>query len=174
MSLTSAMMIGFTGIKSNTVAVDTIGDNVANVNTTAFKTQRALFETVLYRTLRGGEAPADPLGGTNPVQVGYGSGVAAIQRNFAQGSVQTTGVPSDLAIDGRGFFIVNNAAGGTVSSRAPFTNSRGRGANRPTCFAGSTSGAPKPPPPSARAAAHGRGSWAQKVAPMMAPRLRPT
>ena len=61
MSLTSAMLVGFTGIKSNTVAVDTIGDNVANVNTTAFKTQRALFETVLYRTLRGGEAPVDPL-----------------------------------------------------------------------------------------------------------------
>ena len=117
MSLTSAMMIGFTGIKSNTVAVDTIGDNVANVNTTAFKTQRAQFETVLYRTLRGGEAPADPLGGTNPVQVGYGSGVAAIQRNFAQGSVQTTGVPSDLAIDGRGFFIVNDSAGDQLYTR---------------------------------------------------------
>lgn len=117
MSLTSAMLVGFTGIKSNTVAVDTIGDNIANVNTTAFKTQRALFETVLYRTLRGGEAPVDPLGGTNPVQVGYGSAVAAVRRNFAQGSVQATGVPSDLAIDGRGFFIVNDASGNQLYTR---------------------------------------------------------
>jgi len=117
MSLTSAMLIGFTGIKSNGIAVDTIGDNVANVNTTAFKSQRALFETLLYRTIRGGEAPEDPLGGTNPLQVGYGSGVAAIQRNFAQGSVQATGVASDLAIDGQGFFVVHDASGNELYTR---------------------------------------------------------
>ena len=51
MSLTSAMMVGYTGIKSNTVGVDTVGNNLANLNTTAFKGQRTLFETLLYRTV---------------------------------------------------------------------------------------------------------------------------
>ena len=57
MSLTSAMMVGFTGIKANSVAVDTVGNNLANLNTTAFKNQRTLFETLLYQTLSEGEAP---------------------------------------------------------------------------------------------------------------------
>ena len=76
MGLTSAMLTGFTGIKSNQVAIETIGDNVANVNTTAFKNQRALFETMFYHTLAGGTAPDERQGGTNPVQVGYGSTLA--------------------------------------------------------------------------------------------------
>ena len=58
MSLTSAMLTGFTGIDTNSVAVDTVGNNLANLNTTAFKGQRALFETLLSRTLSEGEAPS--------------------------------------------------------------------------------------------------------------------
>ncbi|UCE60332.1 MAG: flagellar hook-basal body complex protein [Phycisphaerales bacterium] len=106
MSLTTAMFTGFTGIKSNSVGVDTVGDNLANLNTTAFKGQRTLFETLLYRTLSEGEGPGDSTGGTLPRQVGTGSNVATIQRSFAQGGVDSTGFPSDLAIDGRGFFVV--------------------------------------------------------------------
>ncbi len=107
MGLTQAMLTGFTGIKSNQSMMDTIGDNVANVNTTAFKNQRTLFETLYYQTLRGGTAPSDTSGGTNPMQTGYGSTVASIQRSFNQGNIQDTGVKSDLAIDGRGFFILD-------------------------------------------------------------------
>ncbi len=106
MSLTSAMLVGFTGIKSNSVSVDTVGDNLANLNTTAFKGQRTLFETLLYRTISEGEGPSDTSGGTLPQQIGSGSGIASIQRNFAQGGLETTGFPSDLGIEGKGFFIL--------------------------------------------------------------------
>jgi len=117
MGLTSAMLVGFTGIKSNQYAIDTIGDNVANVNTTAFKNQRALFETMFYRTLAGGTAPDDNQGGTNPLQIGYGSTLAAIQRNFTQGALQSTGVPADLGIEGQGFFILSSPGGDELYTR---------------------------------------------------------
>ena len=106
MSLSSAMLVGYTGIKSNSVSVDTVGDNLANLNTTAFKTQRTLFETLLYRTVSEGEAPSATSGGTLPEQIGYGSTVAAIQRNHGQGTIEGTGFPSDLAVEGDGFFIL--------------------------------------------------------------------
>ncbi len=99
MSLTGAMLTGFTGIKSNGVSVDVVGDNLANVNTTAFKSQRTLFETLLYRTVREGEGPSATSGGTLPEQIGTGSQVASIQRDFRQGGVEGTGFPGDLAID---------------------------------------------------------------------------
>ncbi len=100
------MLVGFTGIKSNSVGVDTIGNNLANLNTTAFKSQRTLFETQLYQTISSGQAPNDPNGGTSPRQIGYGSSVSAIQRNFGQGGIDSTGIQSDLAINGDGLFIL--------------------------------------------------------------------
>lgn len=117
MSLSSAMMVGFTGIKSNTVTVDTVGDNLANLNTTAFKGQRTLFETLLYRDIKEGEAPGATTGGTLPRQVGSGSGVAAIQRDHRQGGVEATGFQSDLAIDGKGFFVVSMPTGEQAYTR---------------------------------------------------------
>ncbi len=109
MGLTSAMLVGFTGIKSNQYTIDTVGDNVANVNTTAFKNQRALFETVHYTTIADGTAPNGPTqGGTNPRQTGLGSRLAALDRNFEPGSIEGTGSKSDVAIDGDGFLIVES------------------------------------------------------------------
>ena len=117
MSLTSAMLVGFTGINSNSVTVDTVGDNLANLNTTAFKGQRALFETLLYRTITEGEAPSDTSGGTLPEQVGLGSTVGSLQRSFVQGRLEGTGFPSDLAVEGEGFFILQAATGDQVYTR---------------------------------------------------------
>ena len=117
MGLTNAILTGFTGINSNQVAVEVIGNNVANVNTTAFKSSRALFETLFVQTVKAGTAPDDVQGGTNPVQFGYGSGLATTQRNFTQGSAQATGVASDLAIDGGGLFILRAAADTQVYTR---------------------------------------------------------
>ncbi|UCC28938.1 MAG: flagellar hook-basal body complex protein [Phycisphaerales bacterium] len=117
MSLTSAMLVGFTGINSNSTTVDTVGDNLANLNTTAFKGQRTLFETLLYRTISEGEAPGDTGGGTLPHQVGLGSTVGSIQRNFQQGGLESTGFQSDLAVDGDGFFILQAGTGEHVYTR---------------------------------------------------------
>jgi flagellar hook protein FlgE len=111
------MLVGFTGIRVNQTAIDTIGQNVANVNTTAFNSQRALFETLLHRTQHGGSSPDGDFGGTNPIQTGTGATVGAIQRNFAQGSLNQTGIPSDLAIDGQGFFIVQQPDGTQAYTR---------------------------------------------------------
>jgi flagellar hook protein FlgE len=117
MSLSSAMMVGFTGIKSNQVTVDTVGDNIANSNTTGFKGQRTLFETLLYRTLSEGEASGPTTGGTLPKQIGSGSTVASIQRDFQQGSLESTGFAQDLAVEGKGFFILQNTSGEQLYTR---------------------------------------------------------
>ena len=117
MSLTSAMQVGFSGIQANQVTVETVGHNLANVNTTAFKNQRTLFETTLYRTISEGEAPSDTGGGTLPRQIGTGVGVAVIQKNFAQGSVESTGFAEDLAINGQGLFIVEASDGSQKYTR---------------------------------------------------------
>lgn len=117
MSLTGAMLTGFTGIQSNSIAVDVVGDNLANLNTTAFKGQRTLFETLFYQTLSEGEAPGDSTGGENPEQVGRGSIVATIQRNFGQGNIEATAFPSDLAVEGEGLFILAGPDGTPAYTR---------------------------------------------------------
>lgn len=107
MGLTSAMLTGFTGIKANTVGVDVVGDNLANLNTTAFKSQRTLFETLLYNNISEGEGPSATSGGTLPRQIGTGTGVSVIQRSFRQGGFEGTGFQGDLAIEGDGFFVLD-------------------------------------------------------------------
>jgi flagellar hook protein FlgE len=110
MGLYTALNTGATGMNSNQTMLETIGDNIANVNTTAFKSNRADMESQFALTLRGGSAPGQPLGGTNPSQIGLGSAVGAIQRNFTQGQLSSTGVPSDMAIDGQGFFVLDDGS----------------------------------------------------------------
>lgn len=107
MALTTAMFTGLTGMNSNQFKIDTIGDNVANVNTTAFKASRATFENQFAITLSNGTGPSDFSGGTNPMQVGLGSQPSSVQRNFGTGALETTGVPTDLAVEGAGFFILD-------------------------------------------------------------------
>lgn len=110
MALTTAMFTGLSGLNSNQFKIDTIGDNLANINTTAFKSNRAVFQNQFSLVLSGGTAPSATSGGTNPSQVGRGSQLAAVQRNFLPGAIEMTGVPTDLAIEGGGFFILNAAS----------------------------------------------------------------
>jgi len=97
--------------------VDTVGNNLANLNTSAFKSQRVMFESLLYQTIREGEGPSATSGGTLPFQIGTGVGVSSLQRSFAQGGLDSTGFPADLGIDGRGFFVVQEADGGQAFTR---------------------------------------------------------
>jgi len=109
MGLTSALFTGLSGLNANQFRIDVIGDNIANVNTTAFKGSRVVFETQFAQTLSQGTPPGNIQGGTNPAQIGLGTSLGAVQRNVLQGSIETTGVPTDLAIEGEGFFIVRSA-----------------------------------------------------------------
>ncbi len=111
MGLTTAMYTGLTGLNVNQTRVETIGNNIANVNTHAFKSSRTLFQTQFYRTMSLGTAPGDTSGGTNPMQVGLGALVATTQRTISPGSVETTGLNGDMAVDGNGYFVVRDPAG---------------------------------------------------------------
>ena len=117
MGLTSALYTGLSGLNTSQFRLDVIGDNIANINTTAFKGSRTLFQTQFSRTLSGGTKPGSNQGGTNPSQIGLGSTVGAIQRFFTPGSVETTGVPSDLAIEGEGFFVLRTPENESVFTR---------------------------------------------------------
>jgi flagellar hook protein FlgE len=116
--LTSAMYTGLSGLDANQTAIETIGHNIANVNTTAFKGSRTLFQTQFAQTWSMGTPPSDSSGGTNPTQIGLGTLVGSIQRDSSPGSLQTTGIPSDLAIEGSGYFVVQDSAGRTFYTRA--------------------------------------------------------
>lgn len=117
MGLTTAMYTGLSGMNANQSRIDTIGNNIANVNTTAFKSSRTLLETQFSHLLSAGNGPTETSGGVNPLQIGLGAKVGATQKNFTQGSIQGTGVPSDLAMNGSGFFILNTADNRQVYTR---------------------------------------------------------
>jgi len=104
------MFTGLTGLNANARTLDVIGNNIANVNTTAYKSNRMLFASQFARNLSLGSEPSDTSGGSNPAQIGLGVTIAGTQRNFNSGSLSTTGDQRDLAIDGDGLFLVNRGS----------------------------------------------------------------
>lgn len=117
MGLTTAMYTGLSGMNANQTRISNIGHNIANVNTYAFKGSRTIFQTQLSYVLSGGNGPTEFSGGVNPMQIGLGTTVGAVQKNFQPGSLENTGLPSDLAIDGNGFFIVRKGDGTQAYTR---------------------------------------------------------
>lgn len=97
---------GVSGLKGHQTRMDVIGNNIANVNTTGFKSSRVTFADTLSQTQAGASAPTGNLGGTNPKQIGLGTGVASIDMLFTDGSVQATGKNTDLCLSGNGLFVV--------------------------------------------------------------------
>jgi flagellar hook protein FlgE len=106
------MFSGVSGIISHQTKMDVIGNNISNINTLGFKSSRVTFQEVYSQTLRGSGAPDNTTGrgGTNPIQVGLGINVAAVDTVVAKGSTQRTDNPTDMSIDGEGFFIVKDAS----------------------------------------------------------------
>ncbi len=104
----SSLFAGISGLKSSQTSLNVIGDNLANLNTSGFKASRVSFATELSSTLRPALAPAGGLGGINPLQVGSGTSVSSVDRDFTQGNLAPTGRPLDLAIQGDGFFILTD------------------------------------------------------------------
>lgn len=117
MGLTSSLFAGLTGMKTNEFRMDVIGNNISNVNTYAFKSSRVNFQTQFLRTLSFGSAPSGAMGGTSPMQVGTGSMVGAMNRDFSEGSPETTGGKTDLAVQGDGMFALTKPDGGQVYTR---------------------------------------------------------
>ncbi|MBN1649376.1 MAG: flagellar hook protein FlgE [Spirochaetales bacterium] len=97
---------GVAGLQNHQIRMDVIGNNIANVNTIGFKKGRVNFQDIISQTLSGAARPNEEVGGVNPKQVGLGMNVASIDTLHIQGSLQTTGVNSDLAIQGNGFFVM--------------------------------------------------------------------
>ena len=108
---------GISGLRSHQTMLDVTGNNIANVNTTAFKASAAQFQDTLSQLTQAAGGATPTTGGTNPAQVGLGVQVAGISTNFAQGSSQSTGKTTDLMISGDGFFATS-LGGETLYTRA--------------------------------------------------------
>ncbi len=99
---------GVAGMQNHQTRMDVLGNNIANVNTTGFKRGRVNFQDMLSQQMSGAAKPTDELGGVNPKEVGLGMNVASIDTIHTQGSLQTTGVSTDVAISGNGFFVMKS------------------------------------------------------------------
>jgi flagellar hook protein FlgE len=101
-----SLFAGVSGLKNHQTRMDVIGHNISNVNTYGYKATRVTFQDMLSQTIAGAAKPEENRGGVNPKQVGLGMTIASIDRIFTQGSLQTTGNQTDVAISGDGFFIL--------------------------------------------------------------------
>ncbi|WP_234824321.1 flagellar hook-basal body complex protein [Bremerella cremea] len=117
MGLASALSTALTGMTAAETQIDVTGNNLANSQTVGFKASEARFATQFLQTQSLGSKPTDSNGGTNPRQTGLGAKVAEITPNFTQGTIEVSNSPSDLAIQGDGFFIVEGGAGETLYTR---------------------------------------------------------
>lgn len=102
-----SMYSGISGMKVNQTKLDVIGNNIANVNTTSFKSSRASFSDLLSQSSSSAQAASTTKGGTNAKQVGLGVQLASIDKIMTQGSMQSTNRSLDVAIDGEGYFMVS-------------------------------------------------------------------
>jgi flagellar hook protein FlgE len=108
---------GISGLRAHQTMLDVTGNNIANVNTTAFKASATQFQDTLSQMTQGAAGPQAAVGGSNPAQVGLGVQVAGITTNFAQGSAQSTGRSRDMMISGDGYFVTQ-LGGETLYTRA--------------------------------------------------------
>lgn len=102
-----SMYSGISGMKANQTKLDVIGNNIANVNTTSFKSSRATFSDLLSQSSSSAQAASTTKGGVNAKQVGLGVQLASIDRIMTQGSMQSTSRSLDLGLDGNGYFMVS-------------------------------------------------------------------
>lgn len=107
-----SLFAGVSGLRNHQIRMDVIGNNIANVNTVGYKASRVTFEEAYAQLVQGASRPpgrgAEVMGGTNPVQIGLGMDISSIDLLFTQGTRETTGVSTDLSIDGDSFFVVSD------------------------------------------------------------------
>ncbi len=109
-----SLFAAVSGLRAHQTRMDVIGNNVANVNTPGFKSSRATFQEVFSQTLRGASSPSDismtERGGMNPMQIGLGVTTGSIDINHNSGNLQPTSRMADVAIEGKGFFVVQDGS----------------------------------------------------------------
>jgi len=116
--LIRSLWVAKTGLEAQQLNVDVISNNLANVSTNGFKRSRAVFEDLLYQTLRQpGAQSTQQTQLPSGLQIGTGVHPVATVKNFTQGNIQQTGNPLDVAIQGNGFFQVLQADGTTAYTR---------------------------------------------------------
>ena len=116
-----SLFSGITGLRQHQTLMDVVSNNISNVNTTGYKSSSVVFEDTLSQMVRPPSSPNTALGGLNPEQVGLGVQLGGISTNFAQGSAQNTGKPTDLMIQGDGFFVLRNGTTQEFSRAGAFT-----------------------------------------------------
>ena len=120
-----SMYSGISGMKGFQTKLDTIGNNIANVNTYGYKKGRTTFQAMMSQTISGAQGAADNgRGGVNPSQVGLGSKLGTIDTIHTQGNRQSTERPLDLAIEGDGMFVLSETGEGNVMN-TPLSFTRG-------------------------------------------------
>jgi flagellar hook protein FlgE len=112
------MYSAVSGLQTHQTKMDVIGNNIANVNTYGYKSNRATFSDVFYQTRRAASAPGATVGGTNPSQLGFGSKVASIDVIHTRAGAATTSRPLDVYINGDGFIAVKTSDGSARYTRA--------------------------------------------------------
>ena len=100
-----SLFAGVSGLRNHQIRMDVIGNNISNVNTVAFKSGRVTFKEGFAQLLQGGSRPPGDQGGINPIQVGLGMQIGSVDTIFSQGNLETTGLNTDVAIQGNSFFI---------------------------------------------------------------------
>lgn len=113
------MYSAISGLQANSTWLDVIGNNISNMSTVAYKASRVEFSDAISQTLFGGtgDNPGSNLGGVNPEQIGLGTRVASITTLFTEGTLQQTGISTDVAISGNGF-LVSKSGNTTLLTRA--------------------------------------------------------
>ena len=103
-----SILAAVSGIQANQTWLDSIANNIANVNTVGYKSSQVQFQDLLAQQLGAGVAPSTGSGGVNPLAIGSGVAVVADQLNMSQGGTESTGVPTDVAIQGNGYLVVQS------------------------------------------------------------------
>jgi len=119
--MANSLITGVSGLKSHQAMIEIVGNNLANLNTVGYKERSAIFSDVLYETLRGGSGGTQGVsGGTNPIQIGTGSVLSSTRTKLKAGSLESTGGDLDLALDGDGYFVVNNGTSNLYTRAGTF------------------------------------------------------
>src|ERR1700733_9145323 len=116
-----SLFSGISGLKAHQQMMDVVSNNIANVNTVGYKSSNVVFEHTLSQMIRASGASTPTPGGVNPTQIGLGLQLGAVETNFLQGSTQITNKPTDLLIQGDGFFVLQQGNSQVYSRAGAFT-----------------------------------------------------